>query len=175
MVVATARVSRNAFYELFTDKVDCFIAACDEVARELLASLDGFNSQPGWVEAMRQGARHYLQWWQDRPGFAAAYLLCLPCAGERSIQQRERTYQIFRSMFRDLARRARDEQSGLPPLPEVVPRVLVSAITELVTEEVRAGRIDHLADLGDDIAFLAIRLLADDSTARRALPRYLES
>ena len=30
-VVARARVSRNAFYELWRDKTDCFIALCDEL------------------------------------------------------------------------------------------------------------------------------------------------
>ena len=39
-VVATARVSRNAFYEFFADKADCFIAACDEAAQELLRGED---------------------------------------------------------------------------------------------------------------------------------------
>jgi hypothetical protein len=42
------------------------------------------------------------------------------------------------------------------------------AITELVAEEVRAGRTSRLTDLSDEIALLAIRLLADDATAERA-------
>jgi hypothetical protein len=71
-------------------------------------------------------------------------------------------------MFADLGRRARVEQPGLEPLSDLVPRVLVVAITELVAEEVRAGRISRLTDLSDEIALLAIRLLADDATAERA-------
>src|SRR3954449_6066659 len=38
-VVAGARVSRNAFYELFDDKTDCFLALCDELAGQLLDAL----------------------------------------------------------------------------------------------------------------------------------------
>ena len=38
-VVARARVSRNAFYEFFDDKIDCFIAACDDAAAEMLDQL----------------------------------------------------------------------------------------------------------------------------------------
>ena len=56
-VVATARVSRNAFYEFFADKADCFIAACDEAAQELLAELVDLVSEPDWVQAMWRGAR----------------------------------------------------------------------------------------------------------------------
>jgi hypothetical protein len=75
---------------------------------------------------------------------------------------------MYRAMFADLARRARAEQPDLPPLSPLVPRVLVLAITDLVAEEVRAGHIEQLHELQDDIAQLAIRLLADDVTVARA-------
>src|SRR5438309_3321484 len=71
-VVATARVSRNAFYEFFTDKADCFIAVCDEIGKELLAALLELVSEPDWITATRAGTRRYLRWWQDRPTIASA-------------------------------------------------------------------------------------------------------
>jgi AcrR family transcriptional regulator len=168
-VVATARVSRNAFYEFFADKADCFIAACDEAAQELLAELVDLVSEPDWVQAMWRGARRYLLWWQERPTLARAYFLSLPTVGERAVAQRERQYAAFRAMFADLGRRARAEQPELAPLSELVPRVLVLVITELVAEEVRAARTDRLTQLADDVALLAIRLLADEATAQRAV------
>ena len=168
MVVATARVSSNAFYDFFADKTDCFIAACDEVARDLLAELVVLTAEPDWVRAMRRGAAVYLRWWQQRPAFARAYLLSPQSAGERALEQRERAYELFRAMFADLGRRARAEQPDLPPLSPLVPRVLVVAITELVAEEVRAGRIEALGEMEAELSHLATRLLADDATAARA-------
>src|SRR4051794_39803140 len=38
-VVARARVSRNAFYALFDDKTDCFLAVCDDLAKEVLGDM----------------------------------------------------------------------------------------------------------------------------------------
>ena len=110
-----------------------------------------------------------LRWWAGRPAFARAYLLSLRVAGERADAQRERTYELFRAMFGDLGRRARAEQPELPPLSPLIPRVLVAAITEIVGEEVRAGRIEQLEWLSDEIAALAIRLLSDDATAAAAV------
>jgi AcrR family transcriptional regulator len=165
MVVSTARVSGNAFYEFFADKTDCFLAACDGVAGELLSELVALTAEPDWIQATRKGTRIYLQWWAQRPSFARAYLLSLQRAGELADDQRERTYELFRTMFTDLGRRARAEQPGLPPLSPLVPRVLVVAITQVVAEEVRAGRAGQLEELADEIARLAIRLLADDATA----------
>jgi predicted peroxiredoxin len=45
----------------------------------------------------------------------------------------------------------------------------VLAITELVAEEVRAGRTAQLEQLADEVATLGIRLLADDATAAAAI------
>jgi AcrR family transcriptional regulator len=168
-VVARARVSRNAFYEFFADKTDCFIAACDEQASELLAALVAFAAEPDWVQMMRRGVGAYLRWWAERPAMSRAYLVGLPAAGDRAMAQRERAYALFRRLFEAVGQRARAEQSGLPPLDEFIPRLLVLAITELVAEEVRAGRIEQLPELEDRIVFAAIKLLADDQTATRAL------
>jgi AcrR family transcriptional regulator len=170
MIVATARVSGNAFYEHFADKTECFLAACDAVGGELLSELVVLTAEPDWIQAMRKGVHLYLRWWQERPAFARAYLLSLPAAGERAAEQRERVYAMFRAMFADLGRRARAEQPDLPALSPIVPRVLVLAITELVAEEVRAGRVERLGLLEDEVAGLAIRLLADDATAVAACP-----
>ena len=38
-VVAAARCSRNAFYELFEDKEACYIAASDETGAQMLKAL----------------------------------------------------------------------------------------------------------------------------------------
>jgi AcrR family transcriptional regulator len=167
-VVATARVSRNAFYEFFDDKADCFIAVCDETSDELLGELLELVSEPSWIEAMREGAYRYLLWWQERPTISSAYLLSLPTVGERALRQRERHYAAFRAVFADLGRRARAEQPELGPLSDLVPRVLVLAITVLVAVEVRAGRTSKLTGLAEEVAVLAIGLLADDATAARA-------
>jgi AcrR family transcriptional regulator len=169
-VVATARVSGNAFYEFFTDKAECFLAACDEIATELLTELTAMTTEPDWIQALCKGTGVYLRWWSERPAFAKAYLLSLRTAGERADTQREHTYALFREMFADLGRRARAEQPDLPPLSRLIPRALVVAITEIVADEVREGRAAELERLQDEIARLAIRLLADDATAATAVP-----
>jgi AcrR family transcriptional regulator len=158
-VVARARVSRNAFYEFFADKTSCFIDACDEEAAELLGVVVAAGSLPDWREALRQGTQAYLDWWSRRPAFARAYFIGLPAAGEPAMAQRERGYARFREVFVELGRQARAQRPGLPTLDAIVPRILVLAITELVAEEVRAGRVERLPELEDDIVGVASTLL----------------
>jgi AcrR family transcriptional regulator len=169
-VVATARVSRNAFYEFFGDKTDCFVAVCDEYATEILDQLLALASEPDWLTALRHGMSIYLHWWQERPAFTRSYFLELPLAGERAVEQRERQYVRFREMFRELGRRARVEQPELPPLTDAVISAAVFAPTELTAEQARAGRIDRLTELEDELVYLLVKLLADDATALRAAP-----
>jgi AcrR family transcriptional regulator len=159
VVVATARVSRNAFYELFTDKVDCFIAACDEAADELLGELYALGGDRGWIDLVRAGVQLYLSWWQERPAFSRAYFVGLPTAGERALRQRDRQYARFRVMFEAIGELARREQPDLAPLSPLAPRVLVLATTELIAEEVRAGRTDRLTELEDGLVTLTVQLL----------------
>ena len=111
-VVAKARVSRNAFYEHFADKTDCFIAVANDVNRELLDGLYGFAGESTWLDALGKGMDFYLGYWAERPAFSRTYFLELPAAGERALAQREEAYVEWRALF-DGARGARaDEEPG---------------------------------------------------------------
>src|SRR5437588_2433053 len=169
-VVARARVSRNAFYELFEDKLDCFLALSDELAAEVLAQLIGSGADD-WLTALRAGLRRYLEWWQERPVYTRAYLLELPAAGPRAMEQRDRQYARFVEMFEALAAWARAEQPELAPLPALHARVIVFSVTEIIAEHVRTGRGDELMPLEEDLLRLIVLLLADEATAaRRSAP-----
>jgi AcrR family transcriptional regulator len=163
-VVARARVSRNAFYELFADKLDCFLVLCDELSDQLLEASFGPVDVEHWLAAVRYGTVRYLAWWKARPLFARAYLVELPSAGTRAIEQRGRAYEQFGQQFATVAQWARSQDPGLAPLRPNGPLFLVWAITELVTARVAAGRTDQLPDLEDEIVWLVERILAERSS-----------
>jgi hypothetical protein len=62
-------------------------------------------------------------------------------------------------MFEQLAARARAEQQLLPPMPKLAPQLLVMAITELVAQEVRAGRVEKLPELEDMLVRFVVKAL----------------
>jgi AcrR family transcriptional regulator len=171
MVVATARVSRNAFYELFEDKVDCFLAASDRAAADVLTALMALADQPDWIGAVVDGARIYARWWQDRPAQTLAYFVGLQDAGARAVAQRERSYRAFETMFEQLGRWARVQEPMLEPLHVAAPRAIVLSVTDLVARQVRAGAVARLDQLTPEIVYLTVKLLADESHARAAVAR----
>ena len=168
-VVSAARVSRNAFYELFADKQACFVAAADDAGRRFLADLYALGGAPDWTDALRRGLRSYLEWWQESPAFAIAYLVELPTAGRRALEQRDAAYARYARLFEALAALAREQDPGLRPLPDLTPRIIVTAITELLAQEVRAGRGDRLTDLEPELLRFLLESLADERTAERVL------
>jgi AcrR family transcriptional regulator len=168
-VVARARVSRNAFYELFADKTECFVAMLNDHTDELLAQLTALGSERDWITALRIGVRRYLDWWQGEPHYCRAFFVELPAAGPRALDARDSAFARFEAMFVAMAAWARHADPSLPPLRGREPALVVYAITELIAQEWRAGRGDQLAGLHDEILAYAVRMLADDETAARAL------
>jgi len=166
-VVGRAQVSRNAFYELFADKQDCFLAACDEVGERALANFDALASQPSWLDAVRVGFDGFLAWWEAQPGLMATYLVDLPTAGRPALEQRDRQVARYTEIFDAIAARAREEQPELPPLSPLATRMLVSSVFELLGQEIRAGRGERLAELRAPLLSFVVRALADDATAAR--------
>jgi AcrR family transcriptional regulator len=167
-IVGRARVSRNVFYEQFADKEDCFVAACDAMAAELLTVVRDAASAPGdWLASLRAGMAAYLGWWAAKAAWAPAYFSELPAAGARAVEQRDRAYAEFEGVFADLAALARHERPELPPLRPLVPLVLVMAITEVVGREVRRGRGAQLGELTDELVAVIVRLVSDDRDVAR--------
>ena len=168
-VVARARVSRNAFYELFDDKADCFAAMINEHTDELLARLTALGDAPDWIAALRIGVGDYLAWWQRHPDYCRAFFVELPAAGPRALEARNSAFARFEAMFAAMAAWARHDDPSLPALRGREPALLVYAITELIAQEWRAGRAEQLSELHGEILAHAVRMLADDRTAARAL------
>jgi AcrR family transcriptional regulator len=162
-VVAAARVSRNAFYALFDDKLDCFLALCDEEAVGLFEAVSAAGAEPEWRGAVRRGMDAYLGWWEERPAFSRAYFTQMPAAGPAASEQRERQSDPYRQLFAALGARARAEEPDLPPMLALAPRLAVVGVTELVAEEVRAGRAVRLRSLRDEVADVVIALIAGRS------------
>lgn len=155
-VVTAAHVSRSAFYELYKDKQECFLATLDATGQELLATIQAPFVPGDWRAGLALGMEAYLRFWQERPTFARAFFLGLPEMGDPGIEYRERSFEPFRQMFTALGAVAR---RGRQPLSPLVPRMLVVGITELVAEEIRANRGNRLDALAPDLTTIVVRLL----------------
>src|SRR5437773_3415049 len=90
-VVNGARVSRQAFYEHFADKEECFLAASDEgtelMFRRVLEATRSLPRRATPRERLHAGVRAYLEFLTAEPEFARTFLLEALAAGPRAVER----------------------------------------------------------------------------------------
>jgi AcrR family transcriptional regulator len=159
-VIKAARVSTATFYRFFADKVDCFIALCEERGERLVSVLMPDQDELRSFDATERLDRRlevYLHWWQDNPAMARAYFVELPAAGPRAIAERDRQYERFVALNRAIAAQTRGADDPGPP--EIDVRASVMLTTELIASEIRRGNVGRLIELRGDLRRLLLKLL----------------
>src|SRR4051812_3362907 len=93
-IAAKAGVSRTTFYEQFEPKEDCFRAAYDAVAGQIVAAI---GARASGIEDKREqlgaGIDAYLTWCADNPAAAATFIVEVHTAGPDALEQR---YQVLK-------------------------------------------------------------------------------
>src|SRR5919199_6604867 len=147
-VVAGAGVSRKTFYEHFSDKEECFLAAFDSGVDALLdAIVSAEPAHPGRLARMQARVRAYLETLADNPDFARTFLIEVMAAGPRALDRRAEVHERFQHLLRDLYEETRREYPDLPAVPEPIWVAAVGALNELVSQYVRQGQTAQLPEL----------------------------
>jgi AcrR family transcriptional regulator len=169
-VVGRAGVSRKTFYEHFSDKEDCFLAAYDAVVDILMTQvIDAREGIDDWSTAMRASLRAYLETMAAAPAMARTFFVEVLAAGPRALERRAEVHRRFAELSRNLHEQARRDHPELPELPDAAYRAMVGAINELVFELVRQDRAAELPKLEDEILFLQLSVFAGSQAAQ--MPR----
>src|SRR4051812_49801708 len=88
-VLGRARVSRETFYQQFSSKQDCFIAAYEQAASVILANLDREAASPGTpLERFDRTLGVYLQALAGEPAFARLFMIEVYSAGDEVLDRR---------------------------------------------------------------------------------------
>lgn len=88
-VLAEARVSRDTFYELFSDPSDCLLAAIDRiVAHAGERARAAYETEDGWVEAVRAALLTLLEFFDEEPSLARLCLVQSAALGPSALARR---------------------------------------------------------------------------------------
>jgi AcrR family transcriptional regulator/DNA-binding MarR family transcriptional regulator len=91
-IVERAGVSRRTFYEFFSDREDCFLAAFDDaVTRAARRIHDSYDPGSGWVERVRGGLVGLLCFIDAEPDTGVLLIVGSLGAGFRVLEHRKRT------------------------------------------------------------------------------------
>ena len=161
-IVELAGVSRRTFYELFSDKEECFleaywtgsIAVIDDIAAAVRAS-----GSTDWHERVRIGLDAYTATLAAEPDLTKTLLVEVLAAGPQAVALRRQVLERFSALFRPGPRGTRASDEALRSVPEPYLRALVGAISELVQEHIFLKGARSLTELTPTLVEVSFALL----------------
>src|SRR5665213_327207 len=115
-VSGRAGVSNKTFYDLFTDREDCFLAAFDQAVEELAAVvLPAYEGEKEWVARVRAGLGVVLGFLDDEPALCSVVFVEALGAGPRVLERRAGVLESLRRAV-DEGRAGVRAGRELPPL-----------------------------------------------------------
>jgi AcrR family transcriptional regulator len=130
-------VSRKAFYEHFTDKRECFLAAVEALVEAGTAiMLHGYNAPGSWEDRVQTGLEALTRLLLAQPAAARMCFVEIYAAGEPAIALVERTFDDFDGVLQR-ALEEEPERAGMPP--EIV-RALVGGLRKVIHTRLHRGQ-----------------------------------
>jgi AcrR family transcriptional regulator len=145
-----ASVSRRTFYEHFSGKEDCFLAAYEMIAEHIQGALRGAEAQPSWPERVRAELATLLGIFAADPAVASFVLLESLAAGGEVAERHRASLRCFGELLRPEAPRADDA------LAAAREQALVGGLSTLVARRLKPGEAGRLEELLPDLHELVL-------------------
>jgi AcrR family transcriptional regulator len=151
-VVAGAGVSRKTFYEHFTDKEDCFLAACEYVAGALYDTLArAIASAPTPDERLERLVRGYVRTLRASPRGAIAFVIEARAATPKIREHHRRILERFAELVQHPDAPGTDDQ--------LFRLAAVMTVEDFAGNAVAERGAESLAELEDTLVQLAARIV----------------
>jgi AcrR family transcriptional regulator len=145
-----AAVSRRTFYEHFSSKDECFVAAYDTVMEELRERVaQGFDEADDWPHAVKDGIGAMLSFLAAEPHLARLCMVEALVAGPVVVERYDAAIQSFVPYFQG-------GREGRPPevlarLSPTTEEALVGGMVSLISRRIIAGKAEQLEELLPDL------------------------
>jgi AcrR family transcriptional regulator len=166
-VIARARISRKTFYQVFSDREDCFLAAFEATiadARRLAA--EAYAAEASWPAKVRSALDALLAAIDERPGLARVCVVESLAAGDSVLAARTRMLERFARAL-DQGGRTVAKLAHEPP-PQTAD-ALVGGLTGLLFARLREGGPEPLTALSSEMMSMIVLPFLGAAAARREL------
>jgi AcrR family transcriptional regulator len=145
-LTARAGVSRQTFYECFTDKQDCFLASYQQAAGRVLEQIESIVAAGDWWETPARVAQAILTGADEDPETAWLFYV-ESLAATRMGTERRRALKQFESFSEAFLDRAPTDGLTL----DVPPLALFGAIRNIVASRLQTNTSNLLPGLAEDL------------------------
>ena len=152
-----AGVSRKTFYELFTDKEDCFLAAYDAITALLMDRMAkglGAVADGSWEAQVSALLGEFLRFLAAEPAFARMCIVEVLGSGPNGLARRDAAIEAFFPVVDQIPRSQPGAERWLSP---TTPMFVTGGILEVVYAAIRRDEVERLPELEEDLTRLAFR------------------
>lgn len=165
LIAKTSRVALVTFYEQFSSKEDCFLAAFDEsvaAAREVFAEL--LDSEQPWQEQISAGLEIFLEMVVKEQARAKLCIVESQAAGAASLAR----YQAMLESVAPKLREGREFNPRASRLPDGLEVAIAGGIVWLVHQRLVADEVDDLMSLLPEMLQVTLTPFIGEVEAGRA-------
>lgn len=147
-ILKRAGISRRTFYEIFTDKENCFLAAYEEVADHVVMLVQRACRASGTPEARVEASlRAMLEFAEREPQAARMAIVEVLAAGEKARKRRAKTMDQLTNLAADaLEERCDSREEAL-----LRARVLTGGVHEMVYDSLARGKVAGISELAEEV------------------------
>jgi AcrR family transcriptional regulator len=149
--IAEAGVYRQAFYDSFSDKEDCYLQALDAGSAWVeLAMRDAAAGTGGWRGQLRGALTGLLSFLDEQPAMGRALLVEVHAAGPHAVAKRTEAMARATAMV-DLAREESNERA-----PAISAEAVVAGILAVLHSRLASDQTDGYLRLLPELMYLSV-------------------
>lgn len=163
-IVRRAGIARNTFYENFSSKEDCFLAAQEAAVTEALARVvDAAGELDEWPARVEAGLAAFLGYVASEPALARTCMVEALSAGPAAVARYEESLQAFVSLFR----LGRSFSPQGEELPETLEEAVIGGIFWIIYQRIVEGKTESIEQLLPGVVEFALTPYLGGESARR--------
>jgi AcrR family transcriptional regulator len=167
-VISRARVSRKTFYDVFTDREDCFLAAFEQaISQASVIASEAYEQESGWRDGIRAALARLLMAMDEEPGLAKLCIVEALGAGDRVLERRAEVLDELAEVID----RGRVLTNASREPPEVTAEGVVGAIFAVLHTRVLERGEEPLTDLLGSLMSMIVLPYLGARAAGRELSR----
>jgi AcrR family transcriptional regulator len=167
-VIGRARVSRKTFYDVFTDREDCILAAFEQALGQAQAMAEeAYHGESGWRDGVRAALARLLVFMDEEPGLAKLCIVEALSAGDRVLDRRAEVLDELAEVID----RGRALTNSTREPPDVTAEGVVGAIFAVLHTRVLERGKEPLTDLLGSLMSMIVLPYLGARAAGRELSR----
>jgi AcrR family transcriptional regulator len=164
-IVRRAGIARNTFYDNFSSKEDCFLAASEFAVNEALGRIgEAICGVESWPARVNSGLAALLGYVADEPALARTCIVEALSAGPAAVARYECSVQAFVPFFEA----GREHSAHGAELPGTLEETIVGGVFWIIYQRIIMGQTQQIGELLPELVEFSLTPYLGPEAAKQA-------